>query len=169
MTPNLPHLDLPALAASCSHCPQERTPRHRWSLGIGHAGSEAPPPHLNIPCTGSIIYPLSSRTDSTASLKFGYLTRGQSSPGNKSPISPRNRGTSSNTNFGKFISRNALIRTTSCNVQENISWKIFPFVFIQVYAIKLMKFEVLEITLIPLVATELRNCLNIKRSRSLNQ
>ena len=69
-------------------------------------------------CTGRTRYFLSSKTCSTASLKLGYLTRGQSNPGNRSPMRPRKRGTSSKTNLGRFMSRRALISTMSCTGSE---------------------------------------------------
>ena len=62
---------------------------------------------------GSKMYLFSMRMASTASLNLGYLTRGQSRPGNRSPMRPRKRGTSSNTNLGRFMSRRALISTIS--------------------------------------------------------
>jgi len=62
---------------------------------------------------GSKMYLFSMRMASTASLNLGYLTRGQSRPGNRSPMRPRKRGTSSNTNLGRFMSRRALMSTIS--------------------------------------------------------
>ena len=70
---------------------------------------------LSTCCEGPVItlYPFSARSPSTTSFMRGYRTRGQSRPGNRSEIKPRNSGTSSKTNFGRFMSRSARIRTIS--------------------------------------------------------
>ena len=47
---------------------------------------------------------------------LSHLNLGQVSPGNRSPMRPRKSGTSSKTNFGRFMSLRALMRTTSCCV-----------------------------------------------------
>ena len=59
----------------------------------------------------STLYPFSARSFSTTSLSRGYRTRGQSMPGKRSLMRPRKSGTSSKTNFGRFMSRSARMST----------------------------------------------------------
>mmetsp|Transcript_30427 Transcript_30427/g.76191 ORF Transcript_30427/g.76191 Transcript_30427/m.76191 type:complete len:251 (+) Transcript_30427:6930-7682(+) len=62
-------------------------------------------------------YPFSAKSASTTSLSLGYLTRGHSRPGKRSLMRPMNRGTSSKTNLGRFMSRRARM-STSCSLRS---------------------------------------------------